>query len=190
MTADSMKVKSGDDAAVASFVAKAEAFCVVLERRTRQSKSRFLDQILKGTVALYGAGVALPDRDPESSLKPLGEWFEKNKRLPVEELIRLDPRTQERSRQRQLVRGNIIRQLGSEMPYQVVVESFQHHEQVTATVSDDLEGIYCDVKEGLLMIEGSERVSVNVIWTWKFRLEHHWGRHAVNVITALHSLSF
>ena len=182
-----MRKKSGDDLAVSSFVAAAEHFCDALERKARISKSQFLICVLKGTLALYGAGLELPDVEPESSFKPAGEWFEKNKRLPIEEQIRLNPRLLERSRQKQLVRRNIIHRLGNEMPYQMVFEPFQDHEQVTATVSDDLEDIYCDVKEGLLMIAGSEHVSVNVIWTWKFGLQSHWGKHAVNVICALHS---
>jgi hypothetical protein len=69
-----------------------------------------------------------------------------------------------------------------------IFDPFNDQEPVSPTISDDLEDIYCDVKEGLLAMESSGAVSQNVVWEWKFGLEIHWGRHAVGAIAALHSL--
>ncbi len=141
-------------------------------------------------MALYGAGLQLPNVRPDPGFKPLGAWFEENKGLPIGEQIKQNPKIQERSRRQQLIRRSIILSLGGELRYQKVFDPFQDQEPVTTTVSDDLEDIYCDVKEGLLAMGGSGRVSASTVWEWKFGLESHWGRHAVSVINALHSRYF
>lgn len=121
-------------------------------------------------MALYGAGLQLPDVKPERGFKPLG--------VP------------ERSRLKQKIRKNIILSLGGELHYQKIFEPFQDQEPITTSVSDDLEDIYCDVKKGLLAMEGSDRIAASTVWEWKFGLEVHWGRHAVSAINALHCLFF
>jgi hypothetical protein len=178
--------KSEHDPDVMSFVEVAQDFCRLLERKTRLSPRGFLRRVLKSTVALYGAGLKLPNVDPDRGYHPGGQWFEKNKRLPIQELIKLDPQVQEHSRRHKLILRKIIRSLGGELRYQIVFDPFQDRETVSSTLSDDLAGIYCDVKEGLLNIKSSRRVSSSVIWQWKCDFESHWGRHAVSAINAMH----
>ena len=182
--------KSVDDPAVVSFVAAAQSFCGLLEAKSRRSKRQFLEQVLSTTVALYRAGLQLPNVMPDPGFKPLGVWFEENKRLPISEQIKRNPKIQERRRRGQSIRRNIVLSLGSELRYQLVFDPFKDHESVTTTVSDDLEDIYCDVKEGLLAMAGLDRASASIVWQWKFDLEIHWGRHAVSAMNALHSLFF
>jgi hypothetical protein len=182
--------KKSVDRAVALFVEAAQSFCELLEAKSHFSKQQFVRDVLTGTVALYSAGLQLPEVEPDAGFKPLGEWFEKHKGLPVGEQIKQNPGVQEHSRLKQMIRENIILSLGGELPYQKIFEPFRDHESVTTTISDDLEDVYCDVKEGLLAMEGSEGVSASIVWEWKFGLESHWGRHAVSAISALHSLVF
>ena len=182
--------KKPADPAVALFVETALSFCDLLEAKSHFSKEQFLRQVLIGTVALYSAGLELPDVELDAGFKPLGSWFEEHRGLPISEQIKQNPRIQERSRLKQMVRENIVLSLGGELPYQKVFEPFQDHESVTTTISDDLEDIYCDVKEGLLAMEGSKGVTGSTVWEWKFGLESHWGRHAVSALSALHSLVF
>ena len=120
----------------------------------------------------------------------MGEWFEKNKGLPIAEQIKRDPGIQETSRRREMILPNVILSLGGELFYQQVFEPFQDHEPIAGSLSDDLVDIYLDIKEGLLAMEGSERVAANIIWQWKCDLEIHWGRHAVSAINALHCRFF
>jgi Domain of unknown function (DUF5063) len=176
--------------AVALFVEAAQSFCGLLEAKSHLSKQQFLREVLTGTVMLHSAGLQLPQVEPDAGFKPLGEWFEKHKGLPIGEQIKQNPRVQEHSRLKQMIRENIILSLGGELSYRKIFEPFQDHESVTTTISDDLEDIYCDVKEGLLAMKGSEGVSASIVWEWKFGLESHWGRHAVSAISALHSLFF
>jgi hypothetical protein len=178
------------DPAVALFIEAAQSFCELLERKSQSSKPEFFREALTATVALYSAGLQLPDVEPEAGFNPPGEWFEKHKGLPIREQIKRNPKVQEHSRLKQMIRENIILSLGGELPYQNVFEPFQDHESVTTTLSDDLEDIYCDLKRGLLEMEHSAGVSANIVWDWKFSLESHWGRHAVSAIGALHCLVF
>jgi len=179
-----------NDPVVNSFVAAALDFCGLIDRKARCSNQRFFKKVLTATVRLYSCGIALPDVKPEPGFNPGGEWFEKNKGLPIEEQLKHDPKLLERAKQRQLIRPNIARSLGGELPYRMVFEPFRDEKAISATVSDDLEDIYLDVKEGLLMLKDQKRISASTVWTWKFKLQIHWGRHAVNVMNALHSLCF
>jgi len=73
----------------------------------------------------------------------------------------------------------------------MVFDPFEPNAQpIVHTLSDDLADIYCDINEGLLEIGNQAPVSSGTIWEWKFGLEIHWGRHAVNAISALHALLF
>jgi hypothetical protein len=161
--------KLGEQPTIVLFVAAAQSFCDLLEAKPHSSKQQFLKRVLTGVLALYSAGLQLPDVEPDPGSNQ-------------------NPETQERFRLKQLIRPNIILSLGGELPYRKVFEPFQDHEPVTATVSDDLEDIYCDVKEGLVAMEGSEGVTASIVWEWKFGLESHWGGHAVSAISALHCL--
>ena len=176
--------KSEHDPDVMSFVEVAQDFCRLLERKTRLSTRGFLGRVLKSTVALYRAGLTLPNVDP--GYHPGGEWFEKNKGLPIQEQLRLHPKIQEHSRRNKLILGKIERSLGGELWYQIVFDPFQDRKTVSSSLSDDLADIYCDVKEGLLNLKSSRRVSASVIWQWKCDFESHWGRHAVSAINAMH----
>jgi len=81
----------GHDPAVKDFVITAKEFCRLLELKRRQSKRRFVEQLLKSTLALYSAGMELPDVHPESGYSPLGEWFQKHKHMPLDEQRKRDP---------------------------------------------------------------------------------------------------
>jgi Domain of unknown function (DUF5063) len=182
----------GDDPAVVKFVASAKELCRVLELKRRRSKRTFAEQILKSTLALYGAGMELPDVHPESGYSPLGEWFEKHKHMPLEHRMRKDPRVREHAKPYATIKKQIIASLDNKYCYRTVFEPFDPNTQtISTTLADDLADIYCDVKQGILQVgKHSEVVSVNVVWQWKFGLQSHWGRHAVSAIAALHSLLF
>lgn len=183
-----VKKKSASSPAVPSFVAAADEFCRLLETKGHPSKQKFIRRVLKSTVALYSAGLDLPDVDPERGYKPGGEWFEKNEGLPLEQQLQLNPHIQERSRRYSSIRVNITRCLGGEVAYQEVFDPLRDKEAITTTLDDDLADIYCDAKEGLSAMAGSKQPSASVVWEWKFGLEWHWGSHAVKAITVLHYL--
>ena len=182
-----VKRQSTDDSDVLRFVTVAEAFCRVLEKRTRRSKRGFIQQSLKVTLALYSAGLELPNVHPEPGYNPAGEWFEQHKHLPIRQRMKEDPQLREHAARHKKIRDRILRSLGTELAYQQVFDPIVGQEPVTATLSDDLSGIYCDVVKGLLTEqEHSGVVPASVVWQWKFDLRYHWGKHATSAIYAMH----
>jgi hypothetical protein len=60
-------------------------------------------------------------------------------------------------------------------------------EPSVGSLADDLADIWRDVTEGLLALEiGSPEA--DVIFHWRYLLDVHWGRHAVDALAALHAL--
>ena len=173
------------------FVGIAKHFCGVVEKKHR-SKRRFVEQVLNATVALYGAGLELPDTNPEPGYNPAGDWFERNKHLPLEEQLKRSPDIREHYRRYDRIRKRTAANLGGDQPYRQMFNPFDSGEApVVALLSDDLSDIYCDVEKGLSRIKkDSQAVSTNVIWQWKFDLQSHWGKHAVSALNALHVLAF
>jgi hypothetical protein len=57
------------------------------------------------------------------------------------------------------------------------------------TIADGIADIWRDLKAGLFLIDkGGPNDRNSAIWHWRFSFESHWGRHAVESITALHAL--
>ncbi len=64
-------------------------------------------------------------------------------------------------------------------------------EPVGGMISDDLSGIWSDVKEGLLEFDQAKQTSTSdAIWHWRDSFETHWARHAVAGMAALNALCF
>lgn len=142
-------------------------------------------------MALYGAGLELPDAEPEPGYNPAGDWWARNKRLPLEEQRKRDPQLQEHLKRYYRIRDLTAANLGGDQPYRVVFNLFDPDEAPVGTIlSDDLSDIYCDMQKGLLRTSDSRVVSTSVVWQWKFDLQSHWGRHAVDALRALHILAF
>jgi len=59
-------------------------------------------------------------------------------------------------------------------------------------LADDLADIYRDLKPGLVAWNtGDDRYLQDVLYQWvHYGYVHHWGRHAVNAMRALHELVF
>lgn len=181
-----------DNPTVLDFIDTAKQFCRLFDRKRRCSKRKSVERLLKATVSLYRAGFELPNVRPESGFSPLGKWFEKNKHMPLQERLKRDPRIQEHSRLHASIQKRIIISLGDEQCYRRVFDPFEPGAQaIHMALSDSLADIYCDVKKGLLKIgRRSEIIPPSVVWEWKFGMESHWGRHAVETIDAMHSLLF
>jgi hypothetical protein len=62
-----------------------------------------------------------------------------------------------------------------------------HEPPVTPrSLADDLADIWRDLRGGLDALEGGATWQ-DVSWEWRFGLEKHWGKHAVEALRALHS---
>jgi hypothetical protein len=152
----------GIDPAVVHFVVAAKEFCRLLESDVATPRRDLLQQLLTAALALYSAGLAAPEVDPELD-------------------TREDPFFDQHARQ--MFRKQIAERLSSDVP--------DSESQDSATLADDLSALYLDAKEGLLRIpEHAGQAQGHVIWGWAFGFETHSGRHAIRAISALHSLLF
>ena len=140
-------------------------------------------------MALYGSALDLPDAEPELGYNPVGEWWERNKHLPIEEQRKQDPQIRANSQRYQRVCKSVAANLGGDQPYLMIFDPF--HPEATplaASVSDDLSGIYCDLQNGLVRLQNSA-VTSSVVWQWQFDFQSDWGRYAISVMTALYALA-
>ncbi len=70
--------------------------------------------------------------------------------------------------------------------YWEVFDPFKEEEPVACDLTDDMAGICQDLLDGMAEYEAG---SVNnAIFEWRFGLDMHWGRHAVDALRALHCL--
>ena len=63
------------------------------------------------------------------------------------------------------------------------------NEAIQNTLSNDLSDIYQDIKSNVPSNE-STSFDNNMLWALRFQYEHHWGHHAVDALTVLHSLLY
>jgi hypothetical protein len=161
----------GHDPAVVHFIAVAKDYCRILESELVPLNRDLVQRLLEVIVALYTAGLKLPEVDPDRQEH--------------------EDRAFDGDSRHKFFRS-VAERLGDDVFYQMVFDPLDKGEckPVTASLSDDLADIYFDVKEGLMRIPEAGPVPAHVIWAWAFGLEIHWGRHAVNAIGALHSLLF
>ena len=57
-------------------------------------------------------------------------------------------------------------------------------EPTAGMLNDDLGGIYSDLKHGFRCLESGHKDEA--VWQWNFGFRHHWGRHLVSALKALH----
>ena len=59
-------------------------------------------------------------------------------------------------------------------------------EPVCGNLADDLADIALDLQSGIETYDSGHREQA--AFAWKFGLEHHWGKHVVDALRALHSI--
>jgi hypothetical protein len=160
----------GHNPAVVHFLTAAKDYCRLLETELALPQREFIQQLLSVTLALYSAGLTLPEIEPDED----------------------SDEDQFYGEDRAVSRQAIVDKLGSEFYYEKVFEPFDAEDcrPVTASLGDDLADMYGDLLKGLIQVPPHGAVPAHVIWQWKFDLQIHWGRHAVGAIAALHSLLF
>ena len=56
-------------------------------------------------------------------------------------------------------------------------------------LADDLADIYCDLRRGLDAWDSADAATRReILWTWRFGYESHWGRHLVEALSAIYNL--
>jgi len=151
-----------DNLVANQFAEKAHAFCAWCEtsEELAESSGEASRSIRKLVAALYLAALDLPEVEVDEA--PEGY------RLSMEERKRIWPK---------------LKVLPFSY-YQVFFTPSNLTDQpVVGDLTDDLEDIYADLKEGLWLFERGHHQAA--VWQWRFSFESHWAHHATDAIHAL-----
>ena len=150
----------------ARFLTSAMDFCTAVDSYASLSPEAFLSKIGNVLVELYGHALALPNVEPNS--------YDADKIPFHKEAV-----------------GNVwifLRdKLGPLDMYWTVFNSTQQGEPIQAGLSQDISEIYSDMKDNL-EIAGRCAINADVVWTLRDDFRHHWGKHAVDALKAIHDL--
>ena len=155
-------------ASVEIFRQSAESFCTLVEEPRSEPKQGALEAFLVALSEVYYLGLLLPQIEPSTN-----DW-------PLDDIAAREAD----------VRATLSQLMGREDLYWLVLNPLSNSkEPVGELLSADLSEIWGDLKGGLLTLERyGEAALDDVHWDWRFSLKSHWGSHAVNALTALHSL--
>jgi hypothetical protein len=60
-------------------------------------------------------------------------------------------------------------------------------EPTMGDLADDLTDIYCDLRRGLDAWDAADATTrLEIVWTWRFGYESHWGHHAVDALRTIY----
>jgi len=81
---------------------------------------------------------------------------------------------------------SLQRALGDRDFYATTFDPYEDDAEIsTGSLADDLADIWRDLREGLdALVVGSSWQ--DAAWEWRFGLDTHWGKHAVEALRALH----
>ncbi|WP_282032795.1 DUF5063 domain-containing protein [Metabacillus indicus] len=137
-----------------AFLNTASEYCHLIENFSVFSESDKVINLLKTISSLYAAALTLPESN-----------------LAEEEITALDFALPDIN-------------LGVMANYWALFDPYTDEELVACSLNDDLQDIYRDVKEGILLFQNDKRPEAT--WHWKFTFESHWGQHALQAMRVLH----
>ncbi|WP_078118223.1 DUF5063 domain-containing protein [Thiosocius teredinicola] len=84
--------------------------------------------------------------------------------------------------------SRLHRLLGDLDPYWMEYDVTPDRQEMSGSLADDLTDIYCELKNGLTRIEGSQDAD-RTLGRWRTGFCKHWGQHVVDAERHLYSLS-
>src|ERR1043166_3181102 len=172
MTQQTLTAK--DVAAVDRFVAVARQYCSVMEGAHAASGPQLIRKSAELLPELYRAALDLPDietgtTDGETAL-----------RMAAKE-------------DAHIVQASLPNELADYSIYWHTFDPLESppDEPVASDLRNDFVEIYEDVRTGIqTWAAASIEDKADIAWGWRFNFIHHWGRHAVSAMTAVHALLF
>jgi hypothetical protein len=126
-------------------------------------KMVWLEKAEVAVAELYAAALQLPHTEPSDRDAP---------EMPQEDRSRLMTETVETAG-------------GDSIYYSFVFHPLEPNaEPVGGSLADDLASIYEDLYGGSALLAAGGAVE-DVIWSWRFNFQTHWGRHALGALQAL-----
>ena len=150
------------------FRSAANSYCMLLNERAPVPPAVWAQRVQLALAQLYAAGLSLADIEPDTSLV---------------ETAPLDAGT---FRERQ---GTIAALLGRWDIYSSVFDPYDDSdaEVLTGSLALDLAEIHSDVSRALRFeVTAAAATPQDVLWSWRFDFQSHWGRHAIVAMNALH----
>ncbi len=87
------------------------------------------------------------------------------------------------------IRQRLQQKVGESDNYKMVFDPWKTEEAIYGSISEDLAGIWRDLKNGLLVLKKDD--ASNAICEWRFSFFFHWGpHHASHLLRPLFSLAF
>lgn len=160
--------------AATAFIATATRFCILLEHPVRD-RDLWLADLLTTLAAVYASAPHLRD----IPLPDPGDHIPQSFRLTNDEWTSLYT--------------HLKHTLDSAAHYRAFfspTSAGPTDEPTDGDLADDLADIYRDLKPGLsAWATGDDRFLQDILYQWAhYGYIHHWGRHAVNALRALHPL--
>lgn len=160
-----------DNDQVAAFAELAEQYCQLIDTHESISKKEFIKQTAIILAKLFAAAselIELPmdlseGENPDSDVGQAHEDW-------------------------QSMFSRLQKKWGKDDQYWMVFNSYIEDAPLSNSLSDDLAGIYIDMKLGLSVFGRSEKDNRNSAFTWKFHFLVHWGRHCSCALQAIHQL--
>ena len=152
---------------VPQFVSAAREYRLIIDQATALSPRQFLVVVQTTLARLYSLALLLPDADPTTDVESPGRFSPDDWRQLYDRLS-----------------GH----LGSSDFYWIVFDPIDpdDHESIRHTLADDLSDIYRDLEHASVERE----FTADALWSLRFSFEMHWGHHAVDALTAIHSLLY
>jgi hypothetical protein len=160
---------------VARFTLVAEQFCAIVDSCPNLSRDELIAQVYSTLPKLIDQAICMPDVELDDSDEEASDRFgqRENTRLGHEEWQRL---------------YHILGEnLGDWNAYRQVFDPIFDTELIGGSLADDLADIYRDLKEGLVTNESCTASPEDKIWGWRFSFCTHWGKHAIDALSVLHT---
>lgn len=138
-----------------AFAREVRNYCDFVEKAATYALDKRLAATRRRLLALYEAALSLPDGEHR------------------------DEEQVERVSRRMEWPG-----FGAKDLYWEIFDPYVDAERVAGSLSDDVIGVFHDVRRGLAYWDAGHRQ--RAVWEWRFGFDSHWGDHAVDAIRALH----
>ena len=159
---------SNNNAEVADrFGVAAKQFCSIVDSASHMDRGEFVSQIYRVLPKLIDQAIEMPDVE--------GSDREQRKSSP-----------RVRHEEWEQFYNSLKEKLGDWDLYHQVFDPTHDNEAIVGTLADDIADIFGDLKEGLVFIEAAQASPEEAIWTWRLLFYSHWGKHAMDVLLAIH----
>ena len=79
-------------------------------------------------------------------------------------------------------------ELGDWDVYRQVFNPVRDTEAIPGSLADDIADVYRDLNKGVALLKRAQSEPEEAIWEWRIGFDSHWGKHAIDMLRAIHFL--